>query len=148
MITLVASSVITRFALNSLLSMSMVAFPFIVVPIFYATYKFSSLQNEANDRLAKTQKVFCNVFGKYKEKEVFSDKQDTIDIFIQNFTNSPRKLSSLEEKKNVDEIVGKDGNGLGFLTKIVFSQVVKDQKYLDKVSGYQTTFHMGSIATF
>lgn len=148
--TLLASCLITRFALNSVFSMSMIAFPFVVVSVLYATYKFSSLQNEANDRFAKTQKVFCDVFGKYKAEEVSSEKDYAIDTFIQGFTNSPRTCFSLEAKKNIDKIVEKYGNnhGLGPLTKIVFSQAVKDQRHLDKISGYQTTFHMGSIATF
>lgn len=142
-ITLLASSLITRFALNSLLSMSMVAFPFVAVPIFYATYKFSSLQNEANGRLIKTRNVFYGILDKYKEN-CSLDYHQALDAFIQEFKNSPKKYSS------VDEIVEKYGNnnGLGSLLKIVFSQAVKDQRHLDKISGYQTTFHMGSIATF
>jgi len=142
-ITLLASSLITRFALNSLLSMSVVAFPLVAVPIFYATYKFSSLQNEANDRLIKTRNVFYGIFDKYKEN-CSLDYHQALDAFIQEFKNPPKKYSS------VNEIVEKYGNnnGLGSLLKIVFSQAVKDQRHLDKISGYQTTFHMGSIATF
>ncbi|PWU14856.1 MAG: hypothetical protein C5B45_03655 [Chlamydiae bacterium] len=144
-ITLMVSSVITCIALNSLFSI--VALPLVVVPILYATYKFSSLQNEAKDRFAKTQKVFCNVLDKYKEK-VSSTEDHTIDIFMQSFTNSPRTLSSLKTKEEVDEIVKNcgDAKGLGSLVKIVFNQVVKDQIHLDKISDYQTTFYVGSTA--
>ena len=140
-ITLVASSVITCIGLNSLLSVSMVALPLVLIPILYATYKFSSLQSEASNRLTKTQNVFCNVFYKHAGED---------DTFLQEFKDSPRKIFSLFPNKKVDEIIGKYGNdkGLGSLTKIIFSQAVKDQRHLDKISGYQTTFHMGSIAIF
>lgn len=142
-ITLLASSLITRFALNSLLSMSMIAFPFVAVPIFYATYKFSSLQSEANDRLIKTRNVFYDVFDKYKGN-CSPDHRQALGVFMQEFKDLPKKYSS------VDEIIKKYGNNnsLESLTKVVFSQAVKDQRHLDKISGYQTTFHMGSIATF
>lgn len=151
MIALVASSVITRIALNSMLSMSMVALPLAIVPIFYAVYKFSSLQNEASDRLIKTQKIFINIFYKYGSEDnttVFSQKDQNVNFFIKKLTDSPRKFASLEAKETVDEIIKNNGEykGLGALAKVVFSQVVKDQKHLDKINDYQSTFHMGSTS--
>ncbi len=145
-ITLVASSVITRIALNSLFSMSMVALPLIAVPMFYATYKLYSLQDEANNRLVKTQKVFLSVFSKYAENTPSS--QESVNTFINNFTNSPRKFSSLEAKERLDEIIETYGNSdnMGTLVKMVFSQVVKDRRHLDKINDYQSTFQMGSTA--
>ncbi len=148
MIALVASSVITRFALNSLFSMSMVALPLAIVPILYATYKLSSLQNEANNRLIKTQQVFSNVFHKYEEKIFPSQENNSIGALIKYFTDSPRRFSSLETKERVDEIITEygDHNGCGSLVKVVFSQLVKDQRYLDKINAYQSTLQMGSTA--
>jgi hypothetical protein len=144
-ITLAASAVITRIALNSLFSMSVVALPLVIVPILYATYKFSSLQNEAGDRLVKTQKIFCNIFYKYGGERLSSQKYQDVDAFIKEFTNSPRKITSLEAKKHVDKIIIEhdDDKGLGSLAKVIFSQVVKDQRHLDKINDYKSTFHMG-----
>ncbi|MGB7128627.1 MAG: hypothetical protein WBD50_06020 [Candidatus Rhabdochlamydia sp.] len=148
MIALVASSVITRFALNSLFSMSMVALPLAIVPILYATYKLSSLQDEASNRLIKTQQVFCNVSHKYEEKMFPSQENNSIGAFIKHFTDSPRKFSSLEAKERADEIITKygDHNGCGSLVKVVSNQLAKDQRYLDKINAYQSTFQMGSTA--
>jgi hypothetical protein len=146
--TLLAFSVILRIALNSLLSMSMVAFPFVIVPILYTTYKVSSWQAEASDRLMKTQQVFCNVFYKYEGERLSSEKDKVINNFIRIFTDSLGSFSFLEKKEIVDDIIATygDDKGLGTLARIVFSQVMKDQNYLDKISVYQTIFHVGSIA--
>lgn len=144
-ITLAASAVITRIALNSLFSMSMTALPLVSVPILYASHKLHSLQYEASGRLAKTQKIFYSVFLKYGGKTFSSQKYSDADTFIKEFTDVPRKMSSLEAKKRVDDIIIEHGDdkGLGSLAKVIFSQVVKDQRHLDKINDYKSTFHMG-----
>ncbi|MGL4540385.1 MAG: hypothetical protein ACRCU0_05355 [Candidatus Rhabdochlamydia sp.] len=170
-ISLVACSAIisiaVNIAVNYVLSRSIIVLPFTIAPIFYGTSKLYSLEKEASDTLTKTQKVFISVLWKYafpinskeflneeqwEEDEqkfentyLFLEKFNDIALFIKKSMNSPRMISPRETEKVLDEMLAKHGEnkGLGSLSKVVFMQMVKDQRRLDKIASYHSTCNMG-----
>ncbi|PWU14855.1 MAG: hypothetical protein C5B45_03650, partial [Chlamydiae bacterium] len=52
----------------------------------------------------------CLKIRKYAGNRFSSQKYKDVDLFIKNFTNSPKKFSSLKAKKAIDAIVAKHGD--------------------------------------
>lgn len=139
-ITILATcAAITCFALNILFSV--VPLSFIAVPLIYTTIKIRELERRGSATLAKAQLVFKHIFCKYgiQGETLFSRKDKAVKHFIKHFRKAPKKKSSLQSAEKIDKILSKcgDSQGLGYLAKMVFIQVIKDQKHLDKIHGYQ-----------
>ncbi len=147
----IASNIFIVIALSSLSSMSMLALPPLIVPILYASYKLSSLRNEANDRLEKTRQVFHCVVGKY-----MGNDPATRDVLIK--TTQPEGVLS-EAKKIINEITTPkvsfltvtsvtlpSYNNWESLVKVIFFQLLKDQARLDEIKDYQNALYVSSIA--
>ncbi|MGL4540384.1 MAG: hypothetical protein ACRCU0_05345 [Candidatus Rhabdochlamydia sp.] len=153
-IALVACAAITRIALKYVVSSSMIVLPSIAVPVLYTMFKLDSLKDEANDRLAKTRKVFESVFSEYASpknlKDPFSainlQKREDCNVIFDDFLDSSKKISSLQTVKKIETIITKHGDtkGLGSLSKVVLIQMLKDQRRLDKITNYQRTCNWGA----
>ncbi len=135
-ITILATcAAITCFALNILFSV--VPLSFIAVPLIYTTIKIRELERRGSATLAKAQLVFKHIFCKYGiQGETFFSRKDKA---VKHFRKASKKKSSLQSAEKIDKILSKcgDSQGLGYLAKMVFIQVIKDQKHLDKIHGYQ-----------
>ncbi|MGL5627420.1 MAG: hypothetical protein ACRDDW_07955 [Candidatus Rhabdochlamydia sp.] len=158
-ISLVACSAIISIAVNYVLSRSMIVLSFTIAPMLYGTSKLHSLEKEASNTLTKTQKVFISVLWKYaypttwieyslenkEQRKKSRQKEKDVDLFIKKFTDSPRMVSPRKTAEAMYEMLAKHGDnkGLGSLSKVVFMQMVKDQRRLGKIASYQSTCNMG-----
>ncbi len=118
------------------------------MPLIYITIKIRELERRGSAALAKAQLVFKHVFCKYgiQGETLFSKKDKAVKRFIKHFREAPKKKSSLQNVEKIDKILSRyeDSQGLGYLAKIVFIQVIKNQKHLDKIHGYQIC-NIGSL---
>ncbi|MGL5264223.1 MAG: hypothetical protein ACRDAI_06605 [Candidatus Rhabdochlamydia sp.] len=157
-ISLVACSAIISIAVNYVLSRSMIVLSFTIAPMLYGTSKLYSLEKEARNTLTKTQMVFRDVLWEYasptrleyllenkEQRKKNRQKEEDVDLFIKKFTDSPRMISPRKTAEAMYEMLAKHGDnkGLGSLSKVVFMQMVKDQRRLDKIASYQSTCNMG-----
>ncbi len=168
----VACAVITRVAVNYVLSSSLIFLPFVASSMLYTTFKLSSLKKEAKDTLTKTRENFVSVFSEYVNKDVrdmfwearnltfpeyvnsqrraeeleknLQRKKDCEEVY-ESFLASPKKVSSLQTVEKINAIITKHGDskGLGTLSKMVLMQMIKDQRCLDKISSYQRICNWG-----